>query len=408
MPPSPAGRHARRSLLAAFSATFLELDAWFMLLPLLTLTLGARGVSPTVIGLFNASMWAGILVSSLVAGRITPRLGARGCFWLSGVLPLVALGGFFASDSLWLWFPLYLMAGFGSGLRWIVSEALVAELSPPERRGRIVGLYQTMVGTTFIIGPALLGLTGAEGRLPLFVIGALLVASLVCAAALPSNVQTLANADAGSAPHLGDRHDASRPPGLLARLRAMPSLALAGFVGGVFESGTPGLMPLVGLHWHWTPEAAAMLVAINGVGGTLMMWPVGELADRLDHRRVSRVAVAALVLGSIALPFAGTISALAWAIVFCWGAAGGTLYTLNLLGAASVLEGAALVDGAALLVGAYTVGGMVAPALGGAAFDHFGVPGLAMLLAAIALGAGLPAIRASRRGHASARDSWLT
>ncbi|WP_176256941.1 MFS transporter [Derxia lacustris] len=386
---------ARRGIAAAFAATFLELDAWFMLLPLLTLTLAARGVGAGVIGLFNASMWAGILVSSVFAGRLSQRIGARGSFWLSGLLPLVALAGFFGSDSLWVWFPLYLLAGFGSGLRWIVSEALVAELAPPERRGRIVGLYQTMVGTTFIIGPALLGVFGTEGRLPLAVIGGLLVAALICACALPARL----GASAASSPAAradADADRAGRPDrsSLFTRLRAAPALALAGFVAGVFEAGTPGLMPLVGLQWHWTPAAAALLVSINGLGGTLMMWPIGELADRIDHRKVSRIAVAALLAGALALPFAGDCAPLAWTMVFCWGAAGGTLYTLNLLRAASSLGGSALVDGAALLVGAYTVGGMTAPALGGAVFGQFGVNGLAALLALIALGAGLPVLRA--------------
>lgn len=382
-------RRRNRGLAAAFVATFLELDAWFMLLPLLTLTLGTRGVSATVIGLFNASMWAGILVSSAFAGGLSQRLGARGSFWLSGLLPLIALGGFFASDLLWLWFPLYLLAGFGSGLRWIVSEALVAELAPAERRGRIVGLYQTMVGTTFVIGPALLGVVGTDGRRPLIVIGALLIAALVAACALPPSA---------AAPDDDSRAGAGK---LLALMRANPALPLAGFVGGVFESGMPGLMPLIGLHWHWTPAAAALLVSISGLGGTLMMWPVGELADRIDHRRVSVVAVAALIAGALALPFAADLAPLAWIIVFGWGAAGGTLYTLNLLRTANRLDGSALVNGAALLVAAYTLGGMTAPALGGAVFDRLGVPGLAAMLAVIAIGAGLPVLRSTHgaQGH---------
>ncbi|MEZ5728596.1 MAG: hypothetical protein R3E48_11630 [Burkholderiaceae bacterium] len=43
-------------------------------------------------------------------------------------------------------------------MRWIVSEAAVAARST--RRGRVVGLYQTMMGGCIVGGPALLAMLG--------------------------------------------------------------------------------------------------------------------------------------------------------------------------------------------------------------------------------------------------------
>lgn len=37
-----------------------------------------------------------------------------------------------------------------------MAEAVIAEFSAPGRRGRNIGLFEIMVGTTFILGPALL------------------------------------------------------------------------------------------------------------------------------------------------------------------------------------------------------------------------------------------------------------
>ena len=76
---------------------------------------------------------------------------------------------------------LILLAGFGSGVHWIVAEALVVQLAPEARRGRIVGLFQTMIGSTFVIGPALLSLTGVAGQAPLLLCAALLGIGLACA-----------------------------------------------------------------------------------------------------------------------------------------------------------------------------------------------------------------------------------
>jgi len=38
----------------------------------------------------------------------------------------------------------------------VLAEAVIAEFSPPEQRGRYVGIFETLVGTTFVIGPAVL------------------------------------------------------------------------------------------------------------------------------------------------------------------------------------------------------------------------------------------------------------
>ena len=64
-----------RGLVAAFGSTFFELVGFFMLMPLLQLTLATRGISASGIGMFTALEWAGVFVVTPLAGRLARALG---------------------------------------------------------------------------------------------------------------------------------------------------------------------------------------------------------------------------------------------------------------------------------------------------------------------------------------------
>lgn len=353
-------------MIAAFVATFIELSGYFMLLPLLTLSLAQRGLGAAQVGAFGALVWVGVLLATPLAGAIAQRHGSRRTFIASGALPLAAALGFAVTESFALWCGLILAAGFGSGVRWVVAEAMVVQLASPARRGRVVGLFQTMIGSTFVIGPALLGVSGVEGAAPFVASAALLAVGLAVAFAVPEVAPPAAGAARGAP--------------VWQIMRSAPALFVAGAVAGFFESGLNGVLPLIGLHLGGTPQASALLVSVCGAGATLLTWPIGELADRLDHGRMLRAAAPCLLLSAAALPFVQAIGPLLWLLVFVWGAAGAVIYTLVLLDTGRRLTGAALVNGAAVLVMSYTLGGAIAPAAGGLAFGAGALNGLALLL----------------------------
>ena len=60
---------------------------------------------------------------------------------------------------------------------------------------------------------------------------------------------------------------------------------------------------------------------------------------------------------------------LAAVVAFVWGGAGGSLYTLAMIDIGSREQGITLVNSTAVLVLSYTLGGTLAPALGGAMLD---------------------------------------
>jgi MFS family permease len=402
LPPPPAATPAappalaQRGLWAIFIATFCELVGYFMLAPWLLLRLKDGGVSTSLAGLFAASGWVGIFVVTPFASTITQRLGRRPTLWLSAAVPVVATTGFLFTDALPLWFLFEFVAGVASGLRWVLAEAVVAEFAPPQQRGRMVGLFETMVGTTFVIGPALLALVGPTSPVALWIVLGFLVLGLVGSLWIPR------------LPPAADAHEARVGlQGVWHALRAHPLIMTVGFVGGFFESGLTSILPLYGLALGMGATAAALLVSASGLGSALMMLPAGMAADRLarqPHRggphgaRLVILHACALVtlLATVLIPFVAGAPWLAAAVAFVWGGAGGSLYTLAMIDIGSREEGITLVNSTAVLVLSYTLGGVLAPALGAAMLDWAPVVGFPALLLAVA-GPGWWLLRQARR-----------
>lgn len=381
-PPAPA--LARRGLWAIFGATFFELVGYFMLMPLLLLRLKGGGLSTTLAGLFAASGWMGVFLITPFASAVTQRLGRRPTLWLSAAVPVVSTTGFLLTDALPVWFLCEFVAGAASGLRWVLAEAVVAEFAPPTQRGRLVGLFETMVGTTFVIGPALLAALGPQSPWSLWLVLGFLALGLLGSLAIPP------------LPAAHDAHEARVGlRGVWHALRAHPLIMTVGFVGGFFESGLTAILPLYGLALGLGATAAALLVSASGLGSALMMLPAGVLADRLaQHPRwgtahaarlaILRACALVTLLATLLIPLVAGAPWLAAAVAFVWGGAGGSLYTLAMIDIGSREQGITLVNSTAVLVLSYTLGGVLAPALGAAMLDGAPVLGFPALLLAVA------------------------
>ena len=134
--------------------------AALVLLPLLLLLLRRADVSNTVAGLFAATSWLGIFIITPFASQLTRRIGRRRALWLASTVPLATAFGFLLTTRLEVWFALELCASVAGGLRWVLAESFIAEFTPPDQRGRYIGAYATMIGLTFVVGPALLAWLG--------------------------------------------------------------------------------------------------------------------------------------------------------------------------------------------------------------------------------------------------------
>jgi MFS family permease len=154
-------------------------------------------VDSAAIGRLLVAMTAATILASLVAGRLTDRLGARPVA-IGGTVSCLMAVGLLAVDDLSSLRPLVLplaLLGLGLGLATPAAQSASLASVPRERSGAAAGVGSTMRYLGGIVGVALLGrlvdLAGdrsavlGEHRVVLGVFAAALVGGLVCAVALP-------------------------------------------------------------------------------------------------------------------------------------------------------------------------------------------------------------------------------
>ena len=369
---------------------FLFVAAEFVVLTQLALTLTAQGSSAFAVGALASAFWSGIFVASIAAHAVVQRLGHARCFLVAMAASALAVASLLPHGAYAGWLAAAAVMGLGGGLVWVSGEACLAEAAPRERRGLLIGLFETSVGLGMLAGPALLPLSLWAGVSPLAVALVLMAAGFVCAWPLLRVAEPAAHAAPTAG---GDARNGWRA-------FAVPLVAVAA-ASGLMESGTSSLLPSISMRLGFALETAAWLGAFIGAGSALMQAPFGALADRIGLGRAMALAWALVLGATLSLwVWAGAPQQVLWPVGFVLGGVGGAVYTLVVIELGHRLVGSGLVKAMGLLVTAYTAGTAGGPALGGWLFDRAGLPGLAAVMTLCGLvGAGLAwrALRTAQR-----------
>ena len=346
-------------MMASFIPATLQM--WLMI-PTTSLLLAEQGTSPGVIGIFAAIPWGVVLLGTPVLPGLIARLGVVRTYRLATLLAMAAVLGFYLTQSVPLWFLLNAVFGLAIGMRWLIADSWIAATAAEGNRGRIIGVYETLLGTSIAGGPLFVTLLGTENGRPFLLSLLLLGLSFVCS--LPMRDRLLGGSTG------------ERPRNILAIGRRHPSLLLAVLLCGICESAVVAIFPVYGLAIGYDAEGAALMVTLIGVGTILGQLPLGLVADRFDARRLTLLC-AAITAGAmlLSLPL-DPRGDLVWVLRVPWGAAFAGLYTLTMIQAGVRFKGSEMLHAIAAVAATYTTGGLFGPAVTGAAFDLFGPRGV--------------------------------
>ncbi len=368
----PAQR--RRSLAAAISAMFVVNLVFFLSPPLMAVVLARHGADPAAIGINAAAMAAGTFLIAPFAPAWMARLGpARVMRWslLVSVAMLLLMP---AWVDPWVWLVPRTILGAAGSLCWIASEAWINALAEECRRGRVMSFYAMAGYSGQALGPLTLLLAGSEGWLPFLV-----------AAGLTLLGAGLVSLGGELRPDLGG---SGRPPILRSIVRA-PLPMFAVLVQAAAFQAYFSFFPALGQSLDLPLETAFVLMTCTSLGGLLLQYPMGWLADRVNRVLLATVWLALGATGAALLPWTTPLGLPAIPFFLMMGAMISGTYALSLVLVGARFRGADLAAAATAFTVVYNIGAMAGPFGAGLVIEATGPIGLPAMMA-VALAAVVP------------------
>lgn len=300
--------------------------------PVLPLYAQSFGVSTSAIGLSIGAYGLARMFVSAPAAQISDRFGRRHALALGGLV--TALG------NLWCGlagsYPEFVLARFiagaGAGLIVTTGQIVLADITTPERRGRVMAIYQGVFIFAAGAGPLPGGLLAQYGGLAApftaYAIAGVLAGLLAWTAVAETR-------DPAHASHAKSRPSLGTQVLMLARHRGFALACLislanaAARTGGLFN-----LVPLIGNGLSLSVGAIGFAMALGSVMGLLVAYPAGMMVDRFGRKAV--IAPATIITGASMLLFCVapgylwfTAASLVWGIASGVGGAAPATYAAD-------------------------------------------------------------------------------
>jgi MFS transporter, DHA1 family, solute carrier family 18 (vesicular amine transporter), member 1/2 len=357
-------------------ATFTDIVAYSVAVPVLP-DLGRRlGASPTVIGLLFASFGVTLLIVSIPMGAISDRVGRKAPL-VGGLVALAASTVLFAfADSLAWLFAARLVQGAADAVTWVVGFALIADLYGPTERGRVTGIVMSGTSVALMVGPSVGGWLYEAGglRLPFLAVALLAIVTATACAWFNTPPRRVEQESVPIATVIRD-----------------PAVAVCAMIVVAIASTLSMIEPSFAMHLQSSlllgPARVGLVFAAAAVGNTLFHPLFGRLADTWGARHMTLLGLA---LTACALPLLGRTWSFESAVGLCVlqfaAMAVAISPSLAYMGEASSKAGIGSFGVAYGIYNmAWAVGVLAGPAVGGFLFEHFGFARLTLAWAPVLL-----------------------
>ncbi|MDX0565894.1 MFS transporter [Sinorhizobium medicae] len=333
--------------------------------PLLSFILERQGTTPGLIGLSAAMTPLGFIISAPFIPALAGRVGAARFATLCSALAASTLVAIAWTQEVWAWMPLRFLLGFFANPLYVISETWLITITPASRRGRVMGLYSSIVSAGFAIGPLSLGMAGTEGWPP-FLVG--IVAFLLCGLIVLAVVPRL--------PKMPQEGQATSVGGFFA---LAPLLLFAVFAAAAFEQILLSLFAVYGAALGSAEERIASLITCFIAGNAVLQILLGHAAEKFGSTRTMLFCAMASLAGCLLLPLMFG-SWLIWPLVLVWGGVSFGIYTMSLIQLGERFTGQALIAGNAAFAFVWGIGGIAGSPATGLAMQLIGYQGLPLSL----------------------------
>jgi len=347
--------------------------------PLLSLMMAEAGFSDFMIGFNAATTCIGVILAVFLLPRLLAGFGAFAVVVAGLTGAAASLLALPFTDPLIAWPLLRIGLGFCLNAIFVVSEAWLNAVTAERIRGRVIGVYATVMAAGFALGPLLLVALGGTGLLPFF----------LCAAIVGTSILVILPLRNRSAAELGGMNLA----GVVQFLRVGALLAGVVLVFAFFDAAVMTLIPVYMLRSGFSADIGSAALSAMLVGMVLAQFPVGWLLDRCRRATVIAGCALAAAVSSALLPWSLGLPVVLWPLLVLLGGVSFALYTGALTVLGERFRGGLLLAGSACFALAYGVGGTLGPLAGGAVLEAFGADAMPGLFAAVFLVFALMIVR---------------
>ena len=310
-----------------FLVIVIDLIGFGLVIPLLPFMAPSLGGDSTDVAFIMITYALGAALVSPAWGKLSDKSGRRRALVLALLCSCIAYVVTAMADTLWEVYFGRALSGLAAG-SLPVATALMADLSPPERRAKAMGLVGTAFGLGLIAGPVLGGLLTGDSKsfaLPFYTAAVMSLIAAICAQTMlpakmvkPESLRSGAAVGAAPAPVLGPRQN---------KLLLMQYVTHTSSVSAIIY-----LFPLwVADAFIWGPKDVGYFFGVVGVAMiTLQGGLLAVLTKLFGHVNVLRVGS---VTFAATLFVVGTAEATPWMPAMIFFAFCGSTVCLPLLNA---------------------------------------------------------------------------
>jgi predicted MFS family arabinose efflux permease len=286
--PRDADRVERRLLWVVAAVQFVNVLDFMMVMPLGPDFADGLGIDVSRLGLVGGAYTAAAAVTGLIGATFLDRFDRRRALGVAllGLVVGTAMGGL--ATGLPSLLAARVLAGAFGGPATAISLSIVADLVPPERRGRALGLVMGAFSVASVLGvPAGLELARVGGwQLPFFAVALLGLAITAMAMFMLPAMRSHLEAEAPAAPGAVPALSLMQEPAVRTSLLASGLVMLANF------AIIPNLSAYIQFNGGYPRERLGLLYLVGGAASFFTLRLAGIAVDRFGAPVVALVGTA--------------------------------------------------------------------------------------------------------------------
>ncbi len=236
-----------------------------------SLRLAAGGAPSWVVGVMNASYYAGIMIGSVYVERLIDRIAHIRTFAIMASINsfIFVMQALIIGPISWSFFRFF--SGFCASGFFIVIESWLLLSSGVKSRGRLLSLYMVTLYLAQGFGQFMLNLSPVESLLPFAITIVLSSLSVIPVCMMKSSGPLLLE---------------SSITNIFQILKKAPLGPIGCFISGMIMSSFYGLAPIFGKEINLSVLQISQVMGLTILGGLVLQWPIGHLSDIFNRRKV--------------------------------------------------------------------------------------------------------------------------